>query len=250
MKDNDDPDERWGYQKEDHHLLAALNSSQKKENETMEEFNKIFNDLVKSLPQTIKPPDASILIHYMEAFAGEIRYQLRDKEPTSLRDAQKYAIKIYMNMKDVRKSNLPGFSRGISYKTNEEKKKKVENQESFIDGIKELTQLIKQMEINHANQMAPMHNRLITMEGLKIIAIIINQMISGQRDLHLKSKGPQIRWNLLTCLTIKLFHIVDLVGNFMKNQLAKFFCKFVMKENPLDQKMSKLICVVRNIMWA
>jgi hypothetical protein len=71
-------------------LLAALNTSQKKENETMEEFNKKFNDLVKSLPTTIKPPDASILIHYMEAFEGEIRYQLRDKDPQTLRDAQNY----------------------------------------------------------------------------------------------------------------------------------------------------------------
>jgi hypothetical protein len=54
--------------------LAALSTSQKKENETMEEFNKRFNDLVKILPQTIKPPAVSILIHYMEAFEGEIRY--------------------------------------------------------------------------------------------------------------------------------------------------------------------------------
>jgi hypothetical protein len=43
--------ERWGDQKEDRHLLAALSTSQKKENETMEEFNKKFNDLVKSLLQ-------------------------------------------------------------------------------------------------------------------------------------------------------------------------------------------------------
>jgi hypothetical protein len=60
------------------------------------------------------------------------------------------------NMQDVRKSNLLGFSRGTSYKPNEEKKKKVENQESSNDGIKDLTQLIKQMEINHANQMMQM----------------------------------------------------------------------------------------------
>jgi hypothetical protein len=133
-------------------FIASLSTSQKKENETMEEFNKIFNDLVKSLPQTIKPPDASILIHYMEAFEGEIRYQLRDKEPTTLRDAQKYAIKIDKNMQDARKSNIPGFSRGTSSRPYEEKKKKVENQESSNDGIKESVQLIKQMEVNHANQ--------------------------------------------------------------------------------------------------
>jgi hypothetical protein len=103
---------------------------------------------------------------------------LRDKEPTTLRDAQKYAIRIDKNMQDVRKSNIPGFSRGTSSKTNEEKKKKVENQESSNDGIKELAQLIKQMEvnqanqikqieINHANQMTAMQNRLIAMERVQ-----------------------------------------------------------------------------------
>jgi hypothetical protein len=98
MKDGSD-------QKEDLHLLAALSTSQKKENETMEEFNKKFNDLVKSLPATIKPPDASIVIHYMEDFEGEIKYRLRDKEPTTLRNAH--------NMQDARK-NILGFSRGTS----------------------------------------------------------------------------------------------------------------------------------------
>ena len=47
-------------------MLAALHASQKKENETMEEFNKKFNDLVKILDANIKPPEDSILIHYME----------------------------------------------------------------------------------------------------------------------------------------------------------------------------------------
>jgi hypothetical protein len=73
--------ERWGDQKKNRYLLASLSTSKKKENETMDEFNKNFNDLVKSLPIVIKPPPASILIHYMEAFEGEIIYQLRDKDP-------------------------------------------------------------------------------------------------------------------------------------------------------------------------
>jgi Na+/phosphate symporter len=67
-------------------------------------------------------------------------------------------------MQDSRKSNILGFTRGSSSKVNEEKKKKVEGQESSSDGIKELTQLIKQMEINHANQINALQNRLITME--------------------------------------------------------------------------------------
>jgi hypothetical protein len=145
--------ERWGDQKENGFLLAALSSSQKKENETMDEFNKRFNDLVKSLPTDIKPLDVAILIYYMEAFEGEIRYALRDKDPQTLKNAQDMAVRIDKNMQDARKSNIPGFSRGTSSQPYEEKKKKVESQGSSNDDIKKLTQLIKQMEINHANQL-------------------------------------------------------------------------------------------------
>jgi hypothetical protein len=38
--------ERWGDRKENRHLLVALNSIKKNENETMEEFNKRFNELI------------------------------------------------------------------------------------------------------------------------------------------------------------------------------------------------------------
>jgi hypothetical protein len=104
-----------------------------------------------------------------------MRYQLRDKDPQTLVDAQNYAVRIDKNMQDARKSNIPGFTRGTSSQHYEEKKKKVENQGSSNEGIKELTQLIKQMELNHANQikqmeisqvnqMNAMQNRLIAME--------------------------------------------------------------------------------------
>jgi predicted transcriptional regulator len=77
--------ERWGEKRDHRHLLAALNTLNKNENETMEEFNKKFNDLVSSLHTDIKPPDNAIFIYYTEAFGGEMRYQLRDKKkpPTS-----------------------------------------------------------------------------------------------------------------------------------------------------------------------
>jgi hypothetical protein len=146
--------------------LASLTSSHKKENETVEEFNAKFNSLVKSLHDDIKPSDAAVLIYYMEAFEGEMRYALRDKDPHNLRATQATMIRIDKNMQDARKSNIPGFTRGSSSssKVNDENKKKVEGQESSNDGIKELTELIKQMELNHANQINALQNRLITME--------------------------------------------------------------------------------------
>ena len=68
-----------------------------------------FQDFIKIL---ILPPDASILIYYIEAFEGEMRYQLRDKEPRTLNGAMETVEKIDKNMQSSGKSNLPGFSIG------------------------------------------------------------------------------------------------------------------------------------------
>jgi hypothetical protein len=84
---------RWGDQKEHRFQLGALTTSHKKENETVLEFNTKFNSLVKSLHQDVKPSDAAILIYYIEAFEGEMRYALRDKDPQTLPAAQETTIK-------------------------------------------------------------------------------------------------------------------------------------------------------------
>jgi hypothetical protein len=127
---------RWGDHKEHRFQLAALTTIQKKENETVVEFNTKFNNLVKSLHRDIKPPDAAILIYYIEAFEGEMRYALRDKDPQNLDAAQNIALRVEQNLLEARKSNIPGFTRGSSSKVNDEKKKEPKGQESSSDGIK------------------------------------------------------------------------------------------------------------------
>ena len=57
------------------------------ENETMDEFNTKFRRVVADLPRDIKPKDVSIFVSYIEAFIDNLRYQLRDKEPTDLKNA-------------------------------------------------------------------------------------------------------------------------------------------------------------------
>ena len=78
---------KWGEKKEPRHLLAVLHNIKKMENETFDEFNTKFRRVVVDLPREIKPRDASILISYIESFTGDLRYQLRDKEPTDLKTA-------------------------------------------------------------------------------------------------------------------------------------------------------------------
>ena len=73
------------------------------------------------------------------------------------------AIKIERNMQALGKSNILGFTRGSSSKQSDPKEKS-ESKISANDHFKELAEMIKTMELNHATQMNTMQNRLITME--------------------------------------------------------------------------------------
>ena len=87
------------------------------ENETIDEFNTKFRRVVADLPREIKPRDASILISYIKDFTGDLRYQLRDKEPTDLKTAQELVEKIEKNMLSPGKSNILGYTRGTLHTT-------------------------------------------------------------------------------------------------------------------------------------
>ena len=67
-------------------------------------------------------------------------------------------------MQSCGRSNLPGFTRGNPSSTNPNKGKSSEIPESSHNSIKELTDVIKAMEANHAAQINAMQNRLIAME--------------------------------------------------------------------------------------
>jgi len=182
--------ERWGDKKEYRHLLAALHGIKKSENETMEEFNKKFNELVSSLHTDIKPPTASILIYYIEAFNSEMGYQLRDKEPTNLKISQEMAINIDRNVQASGKSNLSGFTRGNTSKQQEPKDKTVasDSKASSSDPLKELTEmkeLVNSMEQIHVAQLNAMQTRLISMERSQV-----NRFKPRQNNEKWKNKGP------------------------------------------------------------
>ena len=78
----------------------------------MDEFNTKFRHVVADLPRDIKQKNASILISYIESFIGDLRYQLRDKEPADLKTTQELEEKIEKNMQYSVKSNIPGYTRG------------------------------------------------------------------------------------------------------------------------------------------
>ena len=102
-----------------------------------------------------------------------MRYQLRDKEPTTLHGAMETIEKIDKNMQAFGKSNLPGFSRisGSISESYDSKGKAVEpeGKDQTKDSIKEITELMKQMMVNHTSQLNAFQNRLMTMEKTHIV---------------------------------------------------------------------------------
>ena len=66
--------EIFGEKKDPWFLLNALHSIKRNENEMMEDFNKNFRDLIARVDIKIKPFDKSILVYYIEALSGEMRY--------------------------------------------------------------------------------------------------------------------------------------------------------------------------------
>ena len=128
----------------------------------MEEFNKKFKDLVASIHSGFKPLNKSILVYYMEALSGEMRYHLKDKEPDTLKKAQELAIKIDLNMQSSRKSNILGFMRALIKP--HESKDKSPSHDAHEKKIRDLTEKMEAMEANYVDQLKIIQNRMINME--------------------------------------------------------------------------------------
>jgi len=71
--------DKYVEKKEDRHLFNVISHIKKNENEIVEEFNNRFNDLVKSMPQDVKPPENFLLSSYLDAFGVDASYELRKR---------------------------------------------------------------------------------------------------------------------------------------------------------------------------
>ena len=126
----------------------------------MDEFNQRFTELSNAIPAIYKPPAPSILLYYIEALSGKMQYQIRDKEPTTLLNAQEMAVKIDRNMQSSGESNLPGYSKSSTLlKSNEH-----EEEDSYRKQMMEIKERLGRMEDKHLAQMKEMQNKVISME--------------------------------------------------------------------------------------
>jgi hypothetical protein len=79
-------------------FLTQFHEIKKKEYETIQEFNQIFDGLVNMFPKDLKLHNAAILLQYTNDFEGQFHFELRDKSPNELTQTKEYAINIEENI--------------------------------------------------------------------------------------------------------------------------------------------------------
>jgi hypothetical protein len=90
--------ERWGDKQDTSFLLRNSTDLNKKENETILEFNTRFAKAYPKIRTTLRPNVEFALISYLEKFNGILGVLIKRKEPTSLDVAYQVAITIKKHM--------------------------------------------------------------------------------------------------------------------------------------------------------
>jgi hypothetical protein len=89
---------RWETKKDSGMLMTQFNQIKKKENETMSEFDTIFDKMYSQIPKDLCPSDAVVCLLYVNSFEGKFGFILRDKKPNTLALAKEYSAKIEENL--------------------------------------------------------------------------------------------------------------------------------------------------------
>jgi hypothetical protein len=89
---------RWSIKKDPNMLLTRLNSLWKHENESIREFNTMFETLLQKILASHHPKGDYLVHIYTKSFTGELGYLLKDKNPQSIKEAQELATKIEGNL--------------------------------------------------------------------------------------------------------------------------------------------------------
>ena len=88
---------KWGEKKDHGHCLTEFNTLKKRHNEGVSEFIKRFNKLYLNLPADMKPHQTAAKVVFVAAFDSDFGFSLRERNSTTLDDAQTDALDLEAN---------------------------------------------------------------------------------------------------------------------------------------------------------
>jgi 6-pyruvoyl-tetrahydropterin synthase len=114
----------WEIKKYGRMILTQLHKMKKRDNGSASDFDERFDKLVKEFPNNLKPSDDTNILHYTNAFDGQIVFMIRGKSPTTLEIAKEIASKIEENLSS---SKVVSFNTSRASTSKGESKKVVIN---------------------------------------------------------------------------------------------------------------------------
>jgi hypothetical protein len=140
---------RWTTKKDNGMLIVQFNQIKKKENETVSEFDNRFDRLYSKILAYLRPTYVVLCLIYMNSFDGKLCFILKDKNPTTLSQAE-YSV-------DIEENLLESKVEPFQYPCTKIEAKTKSSSSSVPDLISLLNQKIDQM----STQFVQVHNQIM-----------------------------------------------------------------------------------------
>jgi len=144
---------RWEKKKDPLHILGEYDTIKRGPQETVLEYCARFNNVYNAIPQNLRPPPDLALYKFPDGFDPDMAYQLKERAPETLADAQKVVVTVEANL--IAKRNRARLEKRTTFK--EEPSAFDQKLDAILTGMKRLGDRVESVE-RKSSWEAPQNN--------------------------------------------------------------------------------------------
>jgi len=133
---------RWEKKKDPLHILGEYDMIKRGPQETVLEYCARFNNVYNAIPQNLRPPPDLALYKFPDGFDPDMAYQLKERAPQTLEEAQRVAVTVEANL--IAKRNRAKVEKRVVFK--EEPSALDQKLDAIISGMKRLGDRVESVE--------------------------------------------------------------------------------------------------------
>jgi len=133
---------RWEKKKDPLHILGEYDMIKRGPQETVLEYCARFNNVYNAIPQNLRPPPDLALYKFPDGFDPDMAYQLKERAPQTLEEAQRVAVTVEANL--IAKRNRAKIEKRVAFK--EEPSALDQKLDAIISGMKRLGDRVESVE--------------------------------------------------------------------------------------------------------
>ena len=124
------------------HILANYDTIKRGPRETVLEYYARFNNVYNAIPQNLRPPPDLALYKFPDGFDPDMAYQLKERAPQTLADAQNVVVTVEANL--ISKRNRARMERRTTFK--KEPSAFDQKLDAIISGLQRLGERVENVE--------------------------------------------------------------------------------------------------------